>query len=61
MAVGATVGAAGHGQVVHLTEAVEAGVAADLVNGAAQDHLMFALEGEERKKMFMYSDVVLYH
>lgn len=45
VAVGATVGTAGHGQLVHHAEAVEAGVAADLVDGTAQDHLVFTLQG----------------
>ena len=44
MAVGAAVGTAGHGQVVHCTETVEAGVTAELVDGTGQDHLMFALQ-----------------
>lgn len=43
MAVGAAVCAAGHGQVVHGTEAFEAGVAAQLMDCAVQDHLVFAL------------------
>lgn len=47
VAVQAAVGAAGHRQVVGGAEAVEAGVAAHLVNGSAQDHLVFALQRED--------------
>lgn len=53
MAVRATVPTAGHGQIVHRTEAVEAGVAADLVDGAAQDHLVFTLQGDETKRVIL--------
>lgn len=44
MAVGAAVRTAGHGQVVYCAETVKAGVAADLVDSTAQDHLMLALQ-----------------
>lgn len=42
-AVGATAPAARHGQVVDGTETAKAGIAANLVHGATQDHLMFGL------------------
>lgn len=44
VAKGATVCTSSHGQIVYSTETVKAGVAADFMNRAAQDDLMFALE-----------------
>lgn len=52
LAVGATAGAAGHRQVVDGAEAVEAGVAAHLVDGAPKDHLVFALQRDGRRRRF---------
>lgn len=43
MAVGGAVCTAGHGQVVDCTETRKAGVAAQLMDGTIQDHLVFAL------------------
>lgn len=43
VAVGGAVCTAGHGQVVYRTETRKAGVTAHLVDGAIQDHLVFAL------------------
>lgn len=44
VAEGFTVCTASHGQVVHGTEALEAGVTAELMDAGVQDHLMFALQ-----------------
>lgn len=48
--VGAAVGATGHGQVVQRTETRKADVAADLVDVAVKNHLVFALREEMRMK-----------
>ena len=50
VAVGAAVSAAGHGQVVHAAEAFEAGVAAQFMDRAVQDHLVFTLLGNTRRR-----------
>lgn len=46
MTVGAAVHATGHGQVVERAETGEAAVAADLVDVAVKNHLVFALREE---------------
>lgn len=48
--VGAAVHAAGHRQVVQRPEAGEAAVAADLVDAAVKNHLVFALRGEIKRR-----------
>lgn len=54
VAVGAAVCTAGHGEVVHCTETFKAGVTAQLMDGAIQDHLMFALYKGWQKKSARY-------
>lgn len=50
VAVRATVGAARHRKVIYCTEAVKAGVTAHLVDSAAQYHLMFALQRDDKEQ-----------
>lgn len=50
VAVRATVGAARHRKVIYSTEAVKAGVTAHLVDSAAQYHLMFALQRDDKEQ-----------
>lgn len=45
----AAVCTAGHGEVVDDAETVEAGVTADFMDGAAQDHFMFSLQNKSQK------------
>lgn len=47
MAKGAAVGTAGHGQVVYRAETLKAGVAAELVHSAAENHFVFALKDDK--------------
>lgn len=56
MTVGAAVLAAGHGQVVQRAEARKTDVAANLVDGAVQNHLMFALRDEMKSSWCMLSN-----
>lgn len=45
----ATAGTASHRQVVYCAETIEAGVTAHVVDSAAQDHLVFALQRNKIK------------
>lgn len=59
VAVRAAVCTAGHGEVVHCAETVETGVAADLMDSTAQDHLMLALqvEGGQQRTARVISEI----
>lgn len=48
---GAAVGAAGQRQVVHCTEALKAGVTADLMHSPTEDHFVFALTEHRQKNV----------